>query len=109
MPLMGLLVSLGGVVSALNGWWTADEIGYALGHSAPSLLIADRKRLERVRGLGLEIPVVEIESDFASLLEHAPGAALPDVPLDEGLGVRVYLGVNRAGFRHIVKEISSRL
>ena len=45
-------VSLGGVVAALNGWWTADEIEYGLSDSAPKLLIGDRKRLARLEGDG---------------------------------------------------------
>ncbi len=72
---------LGGITAALNGWWTADEIAYGIADSEPKLLIADRKRLERAGKLGL--PVLEIESGFAELLSHAPGAALPDVPIDE--------------------------
>jgi long-chain acyl-CoA synthetase len=75
-------VSLGAVVVGMNGWWTADEIGYALEDSAPKVLIADRKRLDRVRG-ALALPVIEIESDFAALAAHDPGAALPEADIDE--------------------------
>jgi acyl-CoA synthetase (AMP-forming)/AMP-acid ligase II len=76
-------VSLGGIVAALNGWWTPDEIAYGVGDSAPRLLIGDRARLERAKGLGLAIPMLEIESDFAALQSHAPDAALPDVAIAE--------------------------
>jgi acyl-CoA synthetase (AMP-forming)/AMP-acid ligase II len=76
-------VSLGGIVAALNGWWTPDEIAYGISDSAPKLLIADRARLARAKGLGLSIPVVEIESQFEELLRHAPGAALPETPIAE--------------------------
>lgn len=75
--------SLGAIVSAFNGWWTADEIRYAVELSEPKLLIGDAKRLERVEGLDLGVPIVEIESGFAALADHAPGAPLPDVPLAE--------------------------
>jgi acyl-CoA synthetase (AMP-forming)/AMP-acid ligase II len=74
-------VSLGGIVSALNGWWTPDEIAYGVADSAPRLLIGDRARLERAKGLGLAVPTLEIESEFGSLLERT--AELPDVPLSE--------------------------
>ncbi|MDP9133851.1 MAG: acyl--CoA ligase [Actinomycetota bacterium] len=74
-------MSLGGIVAALNGWWTADEIAYGIADSEPKLLIADRKRLARAGKL--DVPVLEIESEFAALLAHAPGAALPDVPIEE--------------------------
>ena len=74
-------MSLGGIVAALNGWWTADEIAYGVADSAPKLLIADRKRLARAGKV--DVPVLEIESGFDELLRHAPDAALPDDPIDE--------------------------
>jgi acyl-CoA synthetase (AMP-forming)/AMP-acid ligase II len=73
--------ALGGITAALNGWWTADEIAYGIEDSEPKLLIADRKRLARAGPVN--VPVLEIESEFESLLAHAPGAALPDTPIDE--------------------------
>ncbi len=76
-------VSLGAVVSALNGWWTRDEILHGVELSEPKLLIGDRRRLERVRDLDLGVPIVEIESDFEKLLAHAPDASLPDQPIEE--------------------------
>jgi acyl-CoA synthetase (AMP-forming)/AMP-acid ligase II len=74
-------MSLGGIVAALNGWWTTDEIAYGVADSAPKLLIADRKRLERAGKV--DVPVLEIESGFDELLRHAPDAVLPDDPIDE--------------------------
>ncbi len=76
-------VSLGGVAAALNGWWAGDEVVYAIEHSQPTLLVGDRRRLARVEGRDLGVPVVEIESDFASLERHAPDAALPTHPIAE--------------------------
>jgi acyl-CoA synthetase (AMP-forming)/AMP-acid ligase II len=76
-------VSLGGVVAALNGWWTPDEIAYGIADSDPKLLIGDRKRLARARELGLDVPVVEIESELDELLATAPGASLPEDPIAE--------------------------
>jgi len=76
-------VSLGGVVSALNGWWTHDEIRYGLEHSDPKLLVADRKRLARIPRDEIRAEVIEIESEFEALTRHAPDAALPDTPIDE--------------------------
>jgi len=74
-------VSLGGIVAALNGWWTPDEIAHGVSDSAPRLLIGDRARLERARVLGLSVPVLEIESQFGELLGRKAG--LPDVPIAE--------------------------
>ncbi|HEX7097004.1 MAG TPA: class I adenylate-forming enzyme family protein [Acidimicrobiales bacterium] len=75
--------SLGAIVCAFNGWWTADEIRYGLELSEPSLLVGDARRLARLRGLDVTVPVVEIESQFAELLDHAPGAPLPEQRVDE--------------------------
>jgi len=76
-------VSLGGIVAALNGWWTQDEVAYAVSDSDPAVLIGDRKRLERIEGSGISVPTIEIEREFAALETYAPDAALPDVPLAE--------------------------
>lgn len=76
-------VSLGGVVAALNGMWTADEIAYGVADSAPKLLIGDRKRLARAAGTSIDVPTLEIESEFARLESYAPDASLPDVTIGE--------------------------
>ncbi len=76
-------VSLGGVVVAMNGWWAGDEIRYGLDLTKPKLLIADRRRLERLEGESPGVPLVVIEDDFEALRTHAAGAALPDTPIDE--------------------------
>jgi acyl-CoA synthetase (AMP-forming)/AMP-acid ligase II len=76
-------VSLGGIVVGMNGWWAPDEIRYAPADSEPKLLIADRKRFDRLRGDPPDVPVIEIEDGFAELSSHPGGAALPDVAIDE--------------------------
>jgi len=76
-------VSLGAIPVGMNGWWVADEIRFALEDSEPTLLIGDRKRLARMGGDPVSIPVVEMESDFSALEEHAPGSELPDVHINE--------------------------
>ncbi len=76
-------VSLGAIGTALNGWWTTDEIAHGLELTEPRLLIGDRRRLERVDRHAFTGPILEIETGFADLVGHAPGADLPDVPIDE--------------------------
>lgn len=89
-------VSVGAIVSAFNGWWTPAEIQYGLQHSTPKLLVGDTQRLERVSKIESDtaggtninipdtnIPVVNIDGDFASLLRYSPDETLPDDPLDE--------------------------
>ncbi len=43
-------VNLGAVLVGLNGWWNADEVVYGLEDSGARVLVADRKRFERVAG-----------------------------------------------------------
>jgi acyl-CoA synthetase (AMP-forming)/AMP-acid ligase II len=76
-------VSLGAIVAALNGWWTADEIRYAVSLTEPKVLVADRKRLQRIAGVHLEVPTLEIETDVAGLLKDAGVAELPPAEIDE--------------------------
>ncbi len=76
-------VSLGAIVCAGNGWWTADEIAYSVELTEPKLLIGDRARLARIADRDLGVPMIEIESDFGRLEAYAPDAALPDVELAE--------------------------
>ncbi|MBP1686582.1 MAG: acyl-CoA synthetase (AMP-forming)/AMP-acid ligase [Deltaproteobacteria bacterium] len=76
-------VSLGAIAVAINGWWMGAEIRYALEDSDPKLLVADRKRLERLGGQDPGMPVIEIESQFEALWGHDPGASLPAVAIAE--------------------------
>ena len=76
-------VSLGAIPVGLNGWWAGEEILYGVEDCAPKLLIGDRKRLSRIESAGVDVPVVEIESEFEKLWSHDLEAALPDVPIDE--------------------------
>ena len=41
-------VSQGAVLVGLNGWWTTEEIEYGLQDSGAKVLVADRKRFERI-------------------------------------------------------------
>lgn len=76
-------VSLGGIVSAMNGWWTADEFSHAMDLCEPRLLIGDRKRLERIRSAELATPVIEIERDFRRMAFDQSGSELPEVVISE--------------------------
>jgi long-chain acyl-CoA synthetase len=76
-------VSIGGVVPALNGWWTEDEIRYGISDCDPVIVIGDRGRLSRLSGRGPDVPVIEIESQFASLEAEFAGRAMPDVAIAE--------------------------
>jgi len=75
-------VSLGAIAVGLNGWWVRDEIQYALDDCEPTVLVADEKRLARLRREDLRVPVISIEKDFGSLFS-AGDAVLPDSSIDE--------------------------
>ena len=77
------VTSLGAIVSAFNGWWTPDEIRYGAELSEPKLLLGDARRLERLEGLDLGIPVVEFETGFEALVDYAPDAPMPSHPIAE--------------------------
>jgi long-chain acyl-CoA synthetase len=86
--------AIGAIVVALNAWWTASELAYALDDSSPAALIIDGERLERLRGvLGRpEIRTVVVTRrgqageggvDFAELVAGGP-AELPDAQVGAG-------------------------
>ena len=77
------VTSLGAVAVGLNGWWARDEILFGMEDCDPVLLVGDRRRLERIKGATLKVPVVEIESEFEALWNRYPDAALPDQPIHE--------------------------
>ncbi len=81
-------VSIGGICAGLNGWWSRQEILYALDDAEPRLLIADRKRLARVADDRLSCPVICIEDDFTTLEQgwdarDGRAHALPDCAIAE--------------------------
>jgi len=76
-------VSLGAVAVGLNGWWVGPEIRYGIDDAEPAVLVADRKRLDRLGGADPGVPTVVIEDELPALLAHAPDAPLPDQPIAE--------------------------
>ncbi|MGH0037263.1 MAG: class I adenylate-forming enzyme family protein [Myxococcota bacterium] len=76
-------VAMGAIAVGLNGWWARDEILFGLEDAEPRLLVGDRKRLARLDGCPIPVPVVEIESAYDALWKHDPVAELPDAPIAE--------------------------
>jgi long-chain acyl-CoA synthetase len=75
-------VQLGAISVAMNGWWTGDEIDYGLELTTPTVLIADKRRLERLDS-DPGIPVVVVEDDFQELVDAGAGAGLSDGEIAE--------------------------
>jgi long-chain acyl-CoA synthetase len=79
----GAIASLGAVAVALNGWWTPAEVAHGVALTAPKLLLADRRRAERLAGAALPLPVVVMEDELPVLERYAPDAALPQPDIEE--------------------------
>jgi long-chain acyl-CoA synthetase len=75
-------ISLGAIAVGLNGWSTGPEIRYFLDDCEPKVLIADRKRVERIEG-DPGVPLVVMEDDFADLETFAPDAVFGDLDVGE--------------------------
>jgi long-chain acyl-CoA synthetase len=70
-------VSLGAIVVAMNGWWATDEIRSGIELTRPKLILADERRIERLKEIETDVPIVSFERDFESLRLHAKDASLP--------------------------------
>ncbi len=76
-------ISLGGIAVGLNGWWKGPEIIYGLQDSAPKVLVADQKRLQRLGRQGLSVPVISIEDEFQDRIAPYFGSELPSADINE--------------------------
>ena len=47
--LMWATITLGAIVTSLNGWWTAPELAYGIALATPRLLAGDERRLARLQ------------------------------------------------------------
>jgi acyl-CoA synthetase (AMP-forming)/AMP-acid ligase II len=74
---------LGAIAVGLNGWSTGPDIRYFVGDCEPRVLVADRKRIDRVEGPDLGVPIVVMEDDFAELETYEPATPLADVDVAE--------------------------
>ena len=79
-------VSAGAIAVAMNGWWKGDEIRYGIELTQPKVLIADRRRLERLDG-DPGVPVILMDGAASSddgavtvdsLVDAYRGSPLPD-------------------------------
>ncbi len=79
------VTALDAITVAMNGWWTGAEMRYALELTEPTVLLGDRRRIERLEGdTGRpDLPVVVFEDTFAELEAAGTGATFPDEPIDE--------------------------
>ncbi|MBV8682226.1 MAG: acyl--CoA ligase [Caulobacteraceae bacterium] len=72
--------AIGAIVVALNAWWTGGELAFALADSAPSTLIIDGERLERLRE---KLPEMNLK---AVIVARRGGAGSGGVDFEEAVG-----------------------
>lgn len=75
------VVSLGAVAVAYNSRWSAPEVDYAVGHTRPTIVVADAKRAGLVDGSRTRL--LTLEEDVAELALRHPDAPLPTPEIDE--------------------------
>lgn len=78
------VVSLGAIITSLNGWWTAPELQYGIALSGPKLLVGDARRLARLAPdeVGPDLPVRLIE-DLVREAQAYRGRSAPSPDIDE--------------------------
>jgi len=88
------VTSMGAVIVPMNGWWTTEELDYALRDCDAKVVIADRERVERLTPLiddvGFEVIAVRCTGDqpqgvqhYTEVMDGVVDQAVPDVEIDE--------------------------
>ena len=81
---MWATVSIGAVVTSLNGWWAGAELAYGIELTAPKLLVGDAARLERVPAGAVPgtVPVLTLDELLAEAVDGTVGPR-PEVREDD--------------------------
>ena len=81
------LITLGAIISSLNGWWTGAEMTYGIELTEPVLILGDSRRLARLEPGTVDesIPVVELDDLVAAArgLEPSADPVAADVDPDD--------------------------
>ncbi|TNY34908.1 class I adenylate-forming enzyme family protein [Thermomonospora catenispora] len=75
-------VAAGAIPVGCNAWWAPREVEYALGHTEPAVVVADRRRAARTP-LRDGMRLIVIEDDLPELTTRHPGAELAPPPVAE--------------------------
>ena len=78
--LMWAVVTLGAIVTSLNGWWSTPELEYGIGLTSPLLIAGDERRLARLTDASVPagVPVRlldELQREAGEYTGRAPGRA----------------------------------
>ena len=89
--LMWATITLGAIVTSLNGWWTASELEYGIGLAAPVLIAGDERRLARLDGVALGgTPVRLLDGLLAEAGEFAGQAPVPAAVTEDSPAVILF-------------------
>jgi len=102
-------VSIGAAVVGMNAWWTPAEMDYALGDSAPKVLIVDDERLERYLQTPTkrDIHVIAVRTDrdlpaggvrWADVMATADPGSLPPAEIDPDDDATIFYTSGTTGF-----------
>ena len=99
-------VSLGIAVVGMNAWWTAEEMAYAFGDSAPKAAFCDVERLSRI----LDQPAIAAGVKLVAVRTPAPDGCIawadviatpgpmPDADLDGDMDACIFYTSGTTGF-----------
>jgi acyl-CoA synthetase (AMP-forming)/AMP-acid ligase II len=73
--LMWATITLGAIVTSLNGWWTTPELEYGISLTAPVLISGDERRLARLEGVPLNGTPVRLLDDLLAESGESAGKA----------------------------------
>jgi acyl-CoA synthetase (AMP-forming)/AMP-acid ligase II len=74
-------VALGAIAVGYNAWWSRPELAYAVGHTRPTVVVADAKRAALLDGT--DVRVLTVEDDIPRLARLWPEAPLPSCEVAE--------------------------
>ncbi|MFE5477137.1 class I adenylate-forming enzyme family protein [Nocardia sp. NPDC056541] len=74
---------LGAIPVGYNAWWAPPEIAYGLGHTTPTVVVADAKRAALLAETGTDLPVLTMDEDLPALIAEFGGGEIPSTPVDE--------------------------
>jgi acyl-CoA synthetase (AMP-forming)/AMP-acid ligase II len=90
--LMWAALSVGAVVTSLNGWWTRPELEYGIALTGPVLIAGDERRLERLGPGSVPdgVPVRRLDQLYREALEFRGKAAPPPAITEDSPAVILF-------------------
>lgn len=85
------IITAGGVVVPMNGWWTSEEMGFGLKDCGAKIVIAGARQIDRIRPfreeLGLTLiagrgQIEDTDDQFDAMVAAGAGKAPPEIEID---------------------------